>query len=575
VGLVHHPQDGARGSPWNRRQVDSGQDRHLSDGRSSRPGTPEGEGSGRLRNLPSVCPPKPGTLLRSSARVCSPGLAILILILLAAANAAALIDENLPTDAWTYALIRELDLRGVRLATFGNQRPTALGEIAAALAALQSRPPAGRPRAGPERWLVDALRRELDVEIRTLRSPNVLAVGVWADGQFERDEDEENRWRGRARVEGALRLGSRTTLFHRSWVDTRPAGDTSIVVRPWKEDLAGVTDAAYLLRQSTHWRILIGRQRMDWGPGFHGGLLLSGRAPPLDMIEAEVRLSRFQGTAFTAVLDDYVGPYGDESIRAARYLSGHRLAWRVNPDLEISASEVIVYGGEGRLPEIRYVMPLFFFYGEQWNAGGDDNPLWAFDISWRVRAGTRLYGEYLIDDFQYETDAEPNEIGYMVGGEVADPPGLGGAVLGLEYARINRWTYGQNRPWNRYLHHGVCIGHPLGPDSDGLWVRLSRPLARVTRLRMEFGRVREGEGRIEDERSSVVSFPDRFPTGIVETRTTLKMALEVFPARNRWFLGEVGWTRSENFGHEEGRDRDDWTAAVRCRVGFEGFRIIK
>jgi len=520
--------------------------------------------------------------LKNPASVCSPFIrphVILFLVLLTASNACALVDENLTVDSWTYSLVRELDLRGFRLTEFGHERPASLADIAAALDVLARDMASGKIHPTQyERRLLEALNRELEVELRVRRSPDVVAAGLWGDGRLVTDGEGEDEWRGQCIAEAALRLGSRTTLYHRSWIDTRAGEDPAIVARAWKEDLTGVTDAAYLLRRSAHWRLLFGRERMDWGPGFRGGLIFSAGAPPLDMVKAELCVARFHGTAFAAVLDDYVGPYGDSSVRAARYLSGHRLAWRASPSLEISVSELIVYGGEGRLPEVRYLMPLFFFYGEQWNTGSDDNPLWAFDVSWRPRRGARLYGELLIDDLQYETEAEPNEIGYVVGGELADPPvlaWLGGTVLGFEYARINRWTYGQNKPWNRYLGHGVCMGHPLGPDADGLWARVIRPVTGWARLQMDLGRVRRGEGRIEDERSSVVPFSGRFPSGSVEVRTTLTLGLEVFPRANRWFFGEVGWARVENIEHEAGRDRNEWTAVVRCRVGFERFRVAR
>jgi hypothetical protein len=496
--------------------------------------------------------------------------AIVLPILLAVSSASPLIDENLAVDSWMYELVRDLDLRGIPLTEFSHERPLAAGDIAAALEALDRRIASGEIRPTPiEIQLINALRRELETEIRSLHMPDAWALGISGDGRYVRNPAGEGRWRGQGVFEAALKLDSRTTLYNRSWLDTRVEDDPSLAAVPWKGDAGGVTDAAYLLRHWARGSILVGRQRMDWGPGFHGGLLFSAGAPPLDMLKADIRVSRFQATAFTAVLDDYAGSYAGETVHAARYLSGHRLAWRPGPSLEVSASELILYGGEGRLPEIRYVVPLFFFYGEQWNSAGDDNPFWAFDVSWRPWRGTRLYGEYLIDDFQYDSDAEPNEIGFVVGGETADPPGLSGAVFGLEYARVNRWTYGQNKPWNRYVQHGFCIGHPLGPDADGLWARLSRPVTGAARVQVELARVRKGEGRIEDDRSSVVPFTERFPSGVVETCTTLAFSIEVFPGANRWMSGEIGWARTENSGHLAGRDDTGFEAEIRARVGFE------
>jgi hypothetical protein len=46
----------------------------------------------------------------------------------------------------------------------------------------------------------------------------------------------------------------------------------------------------------------------------------------------------------------------------------------------------------------------------------------------------------LIDDFQVETkvpgDLEPDEFGFLVGGQWADPGGVDGITLGAEYVQV-------------------------------------------------------------------------------------------------------------------------------------------
>lgn len=54
------------------------------------------------------------------------------------------------------------------------------------------------------------------------------------------------------------------------------------------------------------------------------------------------------------------------------------------------------------------------------------------------------YGQLLIDDLQIEKtrpgDLEPNEIGYLVGGQVADALGLRATTIGVEYTRVANRT---------------------------------------------------------------------------------------------------------------------------------------
>ena len=251
-------------------------------------------------------------------------------------------------------------------------------------------------------------------------------------------------------------------------------------------------------------RAALGRQPLHWGPGRSAALLLSSASPSLEGAFLSGRFGAAQGHAAFAVLNRIWRTDGPERYLARRYFSAHRLSWKPSPSLEIGAADAILYGGDLRPLEIRYLNPLLPFYASQFNAASessqsnqDDNAMGAADIRWRPADGSALYAELLIDDLRYDPESnDPQALAWIVGYERAGWREKG--EWSVEYSRVQRFVYTHLVQENRYTHYGRSLGHFLGNDSDllrGSFRWFLTPLARVSAV---FEQRRKGDSDVND-----------------------------------------------------------------------------
>jgi len=288
-------------------------------------------------------------------------------------------------------------------------------------------------------------------------------------------------------------------------------------VNLWKRDYVADFTRAYISLPVSKFELLVGRDKIFWGPGYRGALGVSDNSPPFDLILLKGKYWNIKGISFAAVLDNmWVVREDGYRYLANRYFSGHRLDWQVNDRLEIGISETILYGGEVRNAEWQYINPVLPLYASQYNMDMDDNFMFTCDFDFIPIAGVRAYGEILIDDFQY-TNHDPNAIGLLFGFHLSD-------ILKLdtraEYARINRWTYTHLVAENQYTHFGSAIGHWLSTDADALYVELGYPLNVDARFLLNYEFQRQGEATVEDRYKGENYKRMPFPTGIVEKKHT-------------------------------------------------------
>lgn len=299
-----------------------------------------------------------------------------------------------------------------------------------------------------------------------------------------------------------------------------------------------------------------GRIPQRWGPGRFNQLLISDNSPPLDMLKIEISLWKtLEFTGLTATVDSDSGTY----------LVAHRLDIRPADRLRIGVSESILFKSSGL--ELAYMNPLIPWYPVQWNERLDDNAFISLDASWKPAGGLELYGEFLIDDIQYENDGDrPNKLG-MTAGISAYSRSLGlGSVL--EYTRIDRYVYSQRRPCNYYLHHGEIIGSGLGPDADVLTLSLGSEALWPVLADFTVDHTRHGEGTVQEGWPDSVSTGGKFPSGIVEHTTGARIHLGWYPAEYLEVHGTAGNDWIRNSDHVSGVDDTRFSASLELIANF-------
>ena len=446
---------------------------------------------------------------------------------------------------WIYDYLDELYARGLIEGLHLGTKPYFRDQIAEELLSLREKIEEKQIAvAWPESFLVQELEHEFSHEINQLKleanspeKPEPIKEFFWGV-DFEEKSNFESRRRSVFRETCwpyvKAQIGSNFSLCTRYMLDENLAKDPNYDGKVWR-GFAGDAAQAYLAFNLPYFKLFVGRDRLAWGQKGTGQLMLSQHAFPLDMIKIQGGWGIFQGTAFFSILDPLSVQDSSETIYVKRYLSGHRVSLDLFSVAQLGLSETVIYGGEDRFIEPYYVVPLFWYHGEQLNHGRDDNTFFGLDFNLRPKRGILLYAEFLIDDLQIEKktqgDQEPDELAYSGGLSLVDLFGINGVGLDLQYTRINNWTFNQKEEHNRYLHEKRLLGNPLGPDADNFAVSLSAWLKKGIKSKITYQLERRGEGRVDSPWNepwmlTEGEYKEKFPSGVVEKLNHLSIALQ-------------------------------------------------
>jgi len=389
----------------------------------------------------------------------------------------------------------------------------------------------------------------------------IIAIGGTMDLSMKTGESTE--FYPLARTYVAAELPFDMSFVNVMALDPYATESSNYIGNKWR-GLSGYTEQAYMLwrpsflrNQSIETRIIAGRGYLANGPGRKGGLLFSSTYRPMDQVRLEFSAKRFAFQSMTAKLDPVNG--------SNRYLSMHRLTLFFK-NLQVAVNEASLYSGVNRNVEWAYLNPFLFYHGEQMNGPNlDCNTLGSVDFYY---AGNKwgLYAELLIDDIQLDKeepgDLEPNEIGGLLGIDIADPFGLSGLYVGCEYAAVTNRTYKTTNVAEYFLHRNAPIGYPLGSDLDRLNFNIKKYVGKWQAIG-ELDVIRQGEGEMH------VAFDmpwmnfsvkegnsEPFPTGIVEKSVDLGLELRYFPNYDRYGFVAMNYRNISNVDHGSGNDED-------------------
>jgi hypothetical protein len=307
------------------------------------------------------------------------------------------------------------------------------------------------------------------------------------------------------------------------------------------------SDQAHLLYENDWATFKLGRDYLKLGPGHHGQLLFADASPAFDQYNAILHRKWLSFSFWGIKLDDrrIPVPSADSVWYQAgykvyeRYINGHRLAIKPLRTLEIGVSEVVIYGGPTSGWELAFMNPLMFYHGHALNKSTNNtNTLFNLDADWQALKQMRVWGELLVDDFQidYEdpADLEPNEIGFTMGANWADPFSITGTDLTAEFTQVRNRTY--NAPkndWEKYLHDGLPIGYALGNDVQALSLSAGKWWTPAFKTKCGYQLVRKGEGTISGvfdttflQHTVADGYMEKIPYGIVETTHSFVLMLD-------------------------------------------------
>jgi len=479
----------------------------------------------------------------------------------------------IPTSDPVYRRIEELQTRGFLDGLSQSEKPYLVADIASAIIT--------------DEWEFDPLSKKIASDILDYLTPpqrheSELLSGGTAWGLDLRGLSRERRegyFYSRDLFVGRDFKNELGSVYHgQIWVskeshwgfDSELIFDSDGTGYPWyygtahNARIVGQFDHAYMTFKFDRLGLLLGRQRLIWGPSPRGSLLINDSSPPLDMLAYSFSLNPFNLCGFSTRLDDYVDP--ESGVVNRRYLSGHRI--RLNPGvgLEIALSEIYLYGGPDREPEIYYNIPIILYYWEQQNRKLDDNAMWGLDISWTRPVFGKLYTQFAFDDIQRQHRG-PQKIAMQFGAALT-PRALPKWSGLFELNLVDTYVYGQRKRLNAYLNSGWPIGR-LDSDQREYFAGIYREFTPLFATGVEFVGRDKGEYNAADLQPNMAPFGIKFPSGIVEKTRNISLIAEF---QSKTVFGgrlSAGYETIRNYRHVDDWSLDQFFITVNMSVRFK------
>jgi hypothetical protein len=308
--------------------------------------------------------------------------------------------------------------------------------------------------------------------------------------------------------------------------------------------------------------LTVGRDRLKWGPGYRGSLVLSDSPPYYDMLTVSYRAPAFAACFFYASLESYLTAeeyaeqlakqdegainFGKDGSGQYKFLAGHRFELKIKRKITLGLNDLIVVGG--RLLEFNEITPLMFLhnvYGENYS-----NVILGFDASVVPCRNLQLYAELAIDDIRNVHEDEsspPTSLAWLAGLWWLRPLDSGNWSFRFEWARVDPWTYNRWQPYLMFTSRKKFLstamgkqildfptGYFLGPDVQSFyWLA---DYERGDKLAFGLGYELRQKGRVyldildpESEYDNYVTVGSSTPTGTVLTSHIITLA-----GRYRW-----------------------------------------
>jgi hypothetical protein len=222
-----------------------------------------------------------------------------------------------------------------------------------------------------------------------------------------------------------------------------------------------------------HVEVRVGRDHNHWGRG-QGSLILSDYPTAYDQAQVRATLGPVQYTYLLARFLNATPQQNTRPFRPSRYAALHRFVIQATDALELSFFEGVVLKRDtlgvqrsrtGFDPA--YLNPVTLFRGIERDLGSPDNALLGVGAAWRPVPGTRLYGQFLLDELRVSRIGDEwwgNKWGGLLGLHLTRT-GVPNLSARVEASRIRPYVYSHRTGATAFTHMDDGVGHPAGPNS--------------------------------------------------------------------------------------------------------------
>ncbi|HWY38831.1 MAG TPA: hypothetical protein VNY73_09750 [Bacteroidia bacterium] len=216
----------------------------------------------------------------------------------------------------------------------------------------------------------------------------------------------------------------------------------------------------------------LGKDKIFLGDGYRS-LLLSDVANNYPYFKTTVNIWKLQYSVWYSAFKDIYNTNGSLNNSLNRFGTFHYLSFNAVPNFNISFFETEIWQGKDtnryRSFDPNYLNPIIFYRPIEYSLGSGDNALMGLNTSFKFLGRYKLYGQVVIDEFNYEQIRMfkhwwGNKQGFQVGFKYLNVFGVKNLSLQGEFNYVRPYTYSHGSPQQNYSHFNQPLAHPFGAN---------------------------------------------------------------------------------------------------------------
>lgn len=243
----------------------------------------------------------------------------------------------------------------------------------------------------------------------------------------------------------------------------------------------------------------VGKEKTTFGFSYANSLIMSANHPDLDFIKFNLNYKSLRFTSFHASTVGVLHPMHRDS-NYTKYIALNKLTLSFEDYFDIGIGEAIVYADRF---EIGYLSPLSFYkFNEMALQDRDNGVLW-FDFQTDFWNNFELQAAFFLDENILSNLSDlsyyANKTAYQFGAFWYEPFGFENLSLVGEYTKIRPYVYTHKNEKLRYSSFEHILGHPIGPNSDEIYLKAAYNANAWLRFTGEFRYIRSGENTYDND----------------------------------------------------------------------------
>lgn len=217
---------------------------------------------------------------------------------------------------------------------------------------------------------------------------------------------------------------------------------------------------AFVAMGGDNWTFQLGRDRLSWGAGESGNLMMGDNLKYHNMARYTAYGEKYKYTfvsSFFPHTNSYLGGTAGDAISGDGQeveLSGlnmfmaHRLEWRMFSDkVGLTITESIMYQSKENLLDLRVLNPAMIFHDNYIRS--NSNSLLGLEFDYTPLKGVNIYGQAVVDEFSLPGEDVPSAtkvnypvtFGYLAGVKIFKPIGNLMGHASFEFAYTDPYLY--------------------------------------------------------------------------------------------------------------------------------------